>query len=295
MVIAKLVFTVACSYENVVGSECDVGNLQLTVLFKSCALCADFSHAVVCKVHIVDKRLVCSVESEHKQVTVADNLTTYSLAFQLSGQWAGFFAHSGYIVFVGNAVSFVVANFVRIVLVDNCRRNIAFRLKICVDVCSSVGFNSYWLQIFLCSAFVSLGGISQSVFARFEVVEDKRTVPLVVGGVSCHFNASFEQFNSHAVQWHIDIVCACGRLVESLAEFLVEVAYDTVDSAGLFCLPSHIVNKTAGIEVAFVTANVVVHGALAGRLVSVEVTFNKESRDTVFQHAKITHVFCSVV
>ena len=83
--------------------------------------------------------------------------------------------------------------------------------------------------------------------------------------------------------------------LKRVAEFLVEVAYDTVDSTGLFGLPSHIVDKTAGIEVAFVTANVVVHGALAGRLVSVEVTFNKESRDTVFQHAEITHIFCSVV
>ena len=75
----------------------------------------------------------------------------------------------------------------------------------------------------------------------------------------------------------------------------MKVANDTVDFTGCFCFPTHIVDKTSCIEMAFEAANVVVHGTLTSRLVSVEVTFYQESRNAVEQNTKITFILVSVI
>ena len=75
----------------------------------------------------------------------------------------------------------------------------------------------------------------------------------------------------------------------------MHIAYYAVDFSCGFFLPSHVVNETACVEVSLVVAHVIVHGALAGRLVRVEIAFNKKPRYAVFQYAEITEIPFTVI
>ena len=84
-------------------------------------------------------------------------------------------------------------------------------------------------------------------------------------------------------------------MVKRICEFFMQIAHDAINFAGSRFCPTHVVDEAAAIKHAFMVANIVVHGALASRLICMEITFYKEARDAMFQNAKISEVVRAVV